>query len=88
MRLKDVPIWGTVFEGRLFPITRKSTASALPSSGSPGTGLAAYRLPSLFAPSEGDHEHSDDCGACSFSRLLARSRVLDTLAVAPNPQIR
>jgi hypothetical protein len=88
MKLKDVPVWGTVFEGRLFPITRTSTARAMPSSGNPGASLAAYRPPSFVAPSQGDHEHSDDCGACGFSRLLARSGVLDTLVCALDPRIR
>ena len=87
LKFKDVPIWGTVFEGRLFPITRKSTARAMPRSGIAGTSPAAYRLP-LFTPSQGDHEHSDECGAYSFSRLLARSGILDTLVVALDPRIR
>lgn len=47
MKLKDVPVWGTVFEGRLFPITRTSTASAIPSSGNPG---ASFRPGSRLAP--------------------------------------
>ena len=35
MKLKDVPIWGTVFEGRLFPITRRATSGATQSSDGP-----------------------------------------------------
>jgi len=83
MKLKDVPIWGTVFEGRLFPITKKSnTGSILPSNGYPAKALAALPLPSCFAPSEADPDHGDNCGACSFNRLLARSGVLNMLAVS------
>ena len=81
MKLKDVPIWGTVFEGRLFPITKKSTASLMPASGHPATSWAASpRLPT----GEAEHTHGENCGACSFNRLLVRSGALNTLAPSPS----
>ena len=83
IKLKDVPIWGTVFEGRLFPITKKSTASLMRQSAPPATGLAGLPLPSCFAPGAASHDHGDDCGACSFNRLLARSGVLNSIALSP-----
>ena len=82
MKLKDVPIWGTVFEGRLFPVTKRSTANVMRSSGNPAMALTALPLPSCFAPSEADHDHDNDCGACGFNRLLARSGALDAQAFA------
>lgn len=82
MKLKDVPIWGTVFEGRLFPITKKATpiAAGTAAAAGPATGFAALPLPSCFAPSEVDHEHGDNCGACNFNRVLVRSGILGSLA--------
>ena len=35
LKLKDIPIWGTVFEGRIFPITRRATSGAMQSSDGP-----------------------------------------------------
>lgn len=37
-------------------------------------------LPSRSTRGEADHAHGDDCGACSFNRLLTRSGVLNTMA--------
>ena len=82
IKLKDVPIWGTVFEGRLFPIAKKSTAGLGHSNGSPAAALTALPLPSCFAPVKATHDHGDDCGACSFNRLLARSGVLSSMALS------
>jgi hypothetical protein len=28
MKIRDIPIWGTVFEGRLFPLARSGSAAA------------------------------------------------------------
>ena len=82
IKLKDVPIWGTVFEGRLFPIAKKSTAGLRRSNDSPAAALTALPLPSCFAPVKATHDHGDDCGACSFNRLLARSGVLSSMALS------
>ena len=82
IKLKDVPIWGTVFEGRLFPIAKKSTAGLRHSNGSPAAALTALPLPSCFAPVKATHDHGDDCGACSFNRLLARSGVLSSMTLS------
>ena len=79
-KLKDVPIWGTVFEGRLFPILKKTTAGIGQPDGQSMPALAALPLPSCFAPGEAGHE--DGCGACGFNRLLAHSGVLHTMVPA------
>jgi predicted amidohydrolase YtcJ len=60
-KLRDVPVWGTVFEGRLFPIAPRKGASA----GAPGPTLP-------FAPGPpGTHEgHGGD--PCGVARLVAQ----------------
>ncbi len=78
IKLKDVPVWGTVFEGRLFQIKKSGVAHGMPSSDNPATAGSSLPLPSCFAPSAADCDQ--DCGACSFNGLLVRSGVLGTLA--------
>ena len=79
MKLKDVPIWGTVFEGRLFPITqaRKTAAIETPSATfTPENSIAGMfrvRTPAGV---------SCECGACGFNRLLARGGILKELNLA------
>jgi hypothetical protein len=60
-KLRDVPIWGTVFEGRLFPVAPRRDASA----GAPGPTLP-------LAPGHpGTHEgHGGD--PCGVARLVAQ----------------
>ncbi len=84
IKLKDVPIWGTVFEGRLFPIskTRKTSSTVpafIPENSPTGkeTGIAHT-----------SHSHADgsdhgSCGACSFNRLLVSNGILKELNFTP-----
>ncbi|MFO1477341.1 MAG: amidohydrolase [Verrucomicrobiota bacterium] len=74
MKLKDIPIWGTVFEGRLFPIAKNTAGSAgAPSSWNATATPAGLPLPPCFAPGAANAGGEDHCGACSFNRLLARN---------------
>jgi predicted amidohydrolase YtcJ len=59
-RLKDIPIWGTVFEGRLFPIPDSAKRVA----GSRGVGSPAYA--GAFGSGEG-HDH-EACALASLSQ--------------------
>ncbi|MEI7435682.1 MAG: amidohydrolase [bacterium] len=84
IKLKEVPVWGTVFEGRIFPIAKKQIARVQPPDGNAVhvTDLTALPLPACFAPGDADHAHTDNCGACGFNRLLARSGALDRIAAS------
>ena len=70
IKLKDVPIWGTVFEGRLFPITKARKTAAIetpPATFTPENSIAGMfrvRTPAGV---------SCDCGACGFNRLRLQS---------------
>ncbi len=81
LKLKDIPIWGTVFEGRLFPITRHNTLGMNQPGSNLLPGSSNMPLPSCFA--EGEHTHDADhgyCGACSFNLMLRNSGVLNNLS--------
>ena len=66
MKLKDIPIRGTVFEGRIFPIPAKARKSA-----------SATREPSLRhdhmmeGPEDGSDPHGGD--PCGVARQVARA---------------
>ncbi len=86
LKLKDVPVWGTVFEGRIFPIPQdvKERAALRRAAGGGKTDLASLPLPACLCPGV-DHEHAHayghhgECGACAFNRLLARVGGVDSL---------
>lgn len=60
-RLRDIPVWGTVFEGRVFPARGGKTSPA----------AAALPLPAL----PGHHEPGDGHGGdpCGVARMLGRA---------------
>ena len=64
MKLNDIPIWGTVFEGRVFPVPAKASQSA-----------GALGGPSLgYGPHPGGREDSGDSHSgcpCEVARLVA-----------------
>lgn len=68
IRLKDVPVWGTVFEGRVFPITKKNKHANTPT-----TLTTTYKISSsnhdsnLFAHT---HHESDDCQLAYISQQI------------------
>jgi predicted amidohydrolase YtcJ len=87
-RLKDIGIWGTVFEGRVFPVPPAARRGATsPAAGS--TPLALTSLPTCFTHggSVDSHGHvaCHACCACSLNRLLAASGALNVInASVPN----
>lgn len=81
-RLKDVPVWGTVFEGRLFPVPAQARAKgpgegAAKSAAGPAErpGLAGLAGPSAPWTSHVDLEgHGDvSCHLAEISQLFARA---------------
>ncbi|MEI6884727.1 MAG: amidohydrolase [Bacteroidota bacterium] len=80
IKLKDIPIWGTVFEGKQYPITKNNSLGMRQETGSSSTGLTALPLPSCFTGGESDHDHEHGyCGACSFNLQLRNSGVLNSI---------
>lgn len=65
IKLKDIPIWGTVFEGRTFPILKKINRSAAVSTQNNNYKVTSYNL-DLFT-----HTHeSDDCQLANISQQI------------------
>lgn len=65
IKLKDIPVVATVFEGRTFPVKHPKP-----------TGQAAVSMPDELKAgisSQLDRQEHGDCGACSFNRLLVAS---------------
>lgn len=66
IKLKDVPVWGTVFEGRVFPITVKNKHA-------PTTLTTTYKVASsnydskVLSPA---HHESDDCQLAYISQQI------------------
>jgi adenine deaminase len=66
--LKDVPIWGTVFEGRLFPIPASAQKAALATD--PVQPVYAQKLAHRHAlPSELTHDDAA-CGLAELSQAV------------------
>jgi predicted amidohydrolase YtcJ len=66
MKIKDIPIWGTVFEGQVFPIKRpagKASASA--------AGITHGSTPLLSNPFSGG-ESDEDCCVCSANQWFQK----------------
>jgi hypothetical protein len=61
MKLKDIPIWGTVFEGRIFPVSAPKSAGG--STALPGQAPQ-------FA-SHGDPGHAHTGCPCEVARIVA-----------------
>jgi predicted amidohydrolase YtcJ len=65
MKLNDIPIWGTMFEGRIFPVATKAGKSA-----------AAAGQTALFTGDEGGcNSHGGD--PCGVARQLARALMVN-----------
>lgn len=64
MRLNDIPIWGTVFEGRIFPISASVRKSA--------TGRGGPSLGHSHLTEDDAHAHDHHCGdPCVVARQVA-----------------
>ncbi len=84
INLKDVPIWGTVFEGKEYPISRKTTLGMNQTDNTLMPSLTSLPLPACFSPGGQDHDQDHGyCGACSFNLMLKNSGVLNTLSFTP-----
>jgi predicted amidohydrolase YtcJ len=68
MKLNQIPVWGTVFEGRIFPVP----AGARRTAGAMGTHLRGYG-PLLGGHADGDHEHHGD--PCAVARQVYKALV-------------
>lgn len=80
VKIKDIPVWGTVFEGRIFPSGKKTTMGMGPSGEDLNTVTMSLPLPPCFATGAGDHDHDQGtCGACGFNKLLRDSGALGHL---------
>jgi len=66
MKLKDVPIWGTIFEGQVFPI--KTTAC----NASASAAIAGHRLSHDLANPFFGAENDEDCCVCSANRWFQK----------------
>ena len=62
MKLRDIPIWGTIFEGRVFPLAGRAPASAA----APEPPLPA--VPGTHEPHDG---HAGD--PCGVARMVAQA---------------
>lgn len=66
MKIKDIAIWGTMFEGRLFPVTKISAHRRI------GPGMP--RNPSYSREEKnycsGHEKHNGACCACTMSHML------------------
>ena len=74
MALKDIPIWGTVFEGRLFPVPAKSPqvgAGKTAIRGPAGDSSTAFSLPGAA------HGHGDACDLNHHFLLAMRKAGMD-----------
>ncbi|HEX6976724.1 MAG TPA: amidohydrolase family protein, partial [Vicinamibacterales bacterium] len=72
MRLKDIPLWGTVFEGRLFPIPVELRRSLPPTRRRPTMALA--------------HDHGGDSCGMARDLLDALSATLSESSSASAPR--
>jgi len=65
-RIKDIPVWGTVHEGRVLPVTRPNQTRTSLGPARDEESLAA----SLLAAHENHGDHADGGCACMLNRLL------------------
>ena len=77
LKLKDVPVWGTVFEGRVFPVAKevKERAALGRQASADDDVLGFLPLPACHCGDGTSHDHDHDrseCGACAFNRLIQR----------------
>lgn len=64
-KLKDIPIWGTIFEGRIFPINKKPKQNLMASSKN-----SLYHLNEYHADALGHTHESDDCQLAKISQQI------------------
>lgn len=89
-KLKDIEVWGTIFEGNIYPVKKEATAW-MPDAktNSEGFNLTGFPMPPCYNDftneDEHDHEHNHaSCGACSFNSVLKQSGVLNTIHFTEN----
>jgi predicted amidohydrolase YtcJ len=66
IKLKDIPVWGTVFEGRIFPVLAGQRAQATKAGG----------LPHVHNPAPAEHVEDGDSHAgcsCEVARIVAKA---------------
>jgi predicted amidohydrolase YtcJ len=76
VRIKDIPVWGTVLEGRVLPVRRAPGRAALSMLGpvlDPSTQAAPHRAAVALT----DHEHGDGCTLARWLASAAAGERLD-----------
>jgi len=68
MKLNDIPIWGTVFEGRIFPIPAKAPKSAS------SMAVSSFSHSHLIG-GHGDESHPHSGDPCGVARQVAQALV-------------
>lgn len=73
MRLKDIPIWGTVFEGRLFPIPAEQRRPAQEAQARTSSPLGHSDLRAART-----HDQDYDGDSCAVARILTAALAANT----------
>lgn len=72
--IKDIPIWGTVHEGRLLPVSKKTgsreTAAASPGSHESHAHVSRRFISQPAGLHDHEHEHESGCSSCRVNRAL------------------
>jgi len=70
--LKDIGVWGTMLEGRVFPVGK--ARKALKTGTASRKAAARGDSQDWMRKASRDHHHADgDCCACTMNRALARA---------------
>jgi predicted amidohydrolase YtcJ len=67
LKIKDIPVWGTVFEGRIFPGTQHSPAAQHLGPGMPSSPTSTMDAGTTHASG------TDACCACTMSRMISEA---------------
>jgi hypothetical protein len=73
VRIKDIPVWGTVQEGRVLPVRRSPGSSGISKLGpvlDQPTLASVNRADAAAHGHEHEHEHGD---VCTLAQLLAKA---------------
>lgn len=73
MKLKDVPVWGTVFEGRVFPVPEGLKRAERPSLGAPQETAQAPALSSISFRKYAVAPRNDACDMVGLSHAASRA---------------
>jgi len=81
--IKDIPVWGTVHEGRVLPVATKKAGGQAASSSSRPLDANREAAAQLAAHSASSHDHDEshvqaaDCCSCRVNRVLVSAMFRD-----------